>query len=127
MNASSKKQLKLDTFHKLFMELLNDLSIIKPNDTTLLWVKTAISLLDIETLVIQFMEYVSPYSKKILNRDETFFIDELHMEVEKESFAGKEISKVRAIWLEPSTTDDTKSCIWNYFILLLKLGNSILE
>lgn len=122
---NSKRQLKLETFYKLFMELLNDLSIIQPHDATLIWVKTAVSLLDTETLVCQFMEYVKPYSEKILKRDETFFIDELHKEVEQESFAGKEISKVRSIWINPETTDDTKACIWNYFIMLLKLGNSI--
>lgn len=127
MDYSSKQKIKLETFHKLFMELLNDISIIKPSDTTLIWVKTAVSVLDTETLVTQFMEYVTPYSQKILNRDETFFLDELHKEVEKESFAGKEISKVRSIWLDPKTTDDTKTCIFNYFIMLVKLGKNILE
>lgn len=119
------RQTQLETFHKLFMELLNDLSVIKPGDSTLIWVKTAVSMLSTEILVEQFMEYVTVYADKILKKDETFFLDELHKEVDKDSFAGKEISKVRAIWIDPNTTDDTKECIWKYFILLLKLGKKI--
>lgn len=119
------RQSQIETFHKLFMELLNDLSIIKPNDSTLIWVKTAISLMSKELLVEQFMEYINVYADKILNKDETFFLDELHKEIDKDSFAGKEISKVRTIWNDPSTTTDTKECIWKYFILLLKLGKKI--
>ncbi len=119
------RQTQLETFHKLFMELLNDLSVIKPGDATLLWVKTAVSMLSTEFLVEQFMEYVNVYADKILKKDESFFLDELHNEVDKDSFAGKEISKVRAIWIDPHTTADTKECIWKYFILLLKLGKLI--
>lgn len=121
------RQTQLETFHKLFMELLNDLSVIKPGDSTLIWVKTAVSMLSTEVLVEQFMEYVNVYADKILNKDESFFLDELHKEVDKDSFAGKEISKVRTIWIDPSTTAETKECIWKYFILLLKLGKKIMS
>mgnify|MGYP001131871169 CR=1 FL=1 len=118
---------KTELFSKFFMEFLDDLSVIRPNDSSLLWVKTAVSILDAKTLTEQFMEYVGPYKKRILAKDETFFIDELHKEIEKESFAGREISKVRTIWLDPSTTDETKTHIWKYFILLVKIGEDILR
>ena len=124
---NNKRLAKLETFNKLFMELLNDLHVIKPNDTTLLWVKTAVALLDTETLVSQFMDYVDEYSEKILNRDESFFVNELHKTVNEEGFAAREIKKVRSIWLDPKTTDDTKECIWKYFILLVKLGKSLVK
>lgn len=119
------RQTQLETFHKLFMELLNDISVIKPNDSTLIWVKTAVNLMSTELIVEQFMEYINIYSDKIMHKDESFFLDELHKEVDKNSFAGKEISKVRSIWCDPTTTHNTKECIWKYFILLLKLGKKI--
>lgn len=124
---NNKRLAKLETFNKLFMELLNDLQVIKPNDTTLLWVKAAVNLLDTETLVEQFMDYVDEYSEKILNRDESFFVNELHKTVKEEGFAAREIKKVRTIWLDPTTTDETKECIWKYFILLVKLGKSLVK
>ncbi len=120
------KQLQIDTFHKLFMELLTDLSVIRPNDSTLIWVKTAISIMSKELLVQQFTESIIVYEDKILKKDESFFLDELHKELEKESFAAKELSKIRAIWNDPTTTSDTKECIWKYFIILIKLGKKII-
>lgn len=122
---NKKRMYKLETFNKLFMELLNDLSIIKPKDSTLLWVKTIVSMLDNETLVSQFMEYIGPFSDKILNRDESFFLNDLHKELEEDTFAAKEMDKVRTIWRDPTTSEDTKSYLWNYLVLLVKLGNSI--
>lgn len=119
------RQLQIDTFHKLFMELLNDISIIRPNDPTLIWVKTAISMMSKELLVQQFTESIIVYEDKILKKDESFFLDELHKELDADSFAAKELSKIRSIWNDPSTTKDTKECIWKYFILLLKLGKKI--
>lgn len=119
------KQIQIDTFHKLFMELLNDLSVIRPNDSTLIWVKTAISMMSKELLVQQFTESIIMYEDKILKKDESFFLDELHKELDEGSFAAKELSKIRTIWNDPSTTTDTKECIWKYFIILLKLGKKI--
>jgi len=119
------KQKNLETFHKIFMELLNDLSCIKPDDPTLLFVKTGVSLLSTELLVDQFMSYIDPYVDKILKRDESFFINELHKDVKENSFASKEINKVRDIWVDPRTSDDTKKCIWDYFNILTKLGITI--
>lgn len=115
----------LDHFHKIFMELLNDLSIIRPSDTTLLFVKTASNLLPTYMLAEQFMSYIDPYIEKILSRDESFFINELHREVSNNSFASREVSKVREIWCDKETTDETKNCIWDYFNILTNLGLAI--
>lgn len=123
---SEKRQLKLETFRKLFMELINDLEVIRPGDQSLIWFKTAVNILDTQTLVSQFMDYIGEYSEKILKKDESFFINELHKSVDEGSFAEKEIGKVRTIWLDPDTTDYTKNCIWNYFILLVKLGQKLI-
>lgn len=119
------KQRNLETFHKIFMELLSDLSALRPNDATLMFVKAGVNLLSTETLVNQFMSYIDPYVDKILNRDESFFVNELHKEVEGNSFASREINKVRDIWVSPETTDQTKKCIWDYFNILTKLGIAI--
>ena len=124
---TDKRQTRIDTFNKVFMELLNDLEVIRPDDATLLWVKAAVNLLDKETLVIQFMDYVGDYSEKVLKRDESFFVNELHKTVKEEGFAAREIQKVRTIWLDPSTTDYTKECIWKYFIILVTLGKHIVK
>lgn len=122
-----KKQLRLEAFNKIFNEFLNDLNILQPNDSSLILVKAAVSIIDTETLVQQFMEYLEEYTEKILLKDESFFITELPKNLDKDSFAAKEINRVTEIWLDPQTKDDDKECIWKYFICLIKLGKSILN
>jgi len=112
----------VETFYTVFMELLNDISTIKPNDPTLMMVKAAVSVLSTEMIINQFMNYTEPYKEKILNKDESFFINEIHKDVKDNSFAAREINKVRDIWCDPETTNDTKQCIWKYFTVLIKLG-----
>lgn len=116
----NKKQIKLDTFQKLFMELLNDVDNILPNDPSILWVKTAVSIMSPETLVSQFMGYIEEYADKIMAKDETFFIEEI--EIDPDSIASTEMDKLRTIWRDPKTTQQTKDCLWKYLILLIKLG-----
>lgn len=122
-----KKQLRLEAFNKIFNEFLNDLNILQPNDSSLFLVKAAISVIDTETLVQQFMDYVDEYTEKILLKDESFFITELPKNLDKDSFAAKEINRITEIWLDPQTKEDDKECIWKYFTCLLKLGKSILK
>lgn len=125
-----KRKLKLDTFKKLFEEFLQDLDTIKPGDATLLLVKTALPFLDAETICLQFMECAGPFKDQILKKDEKFFLEELDDSLDDEvlqenNFVKDEIDKIRGIWKDPSTSYEDKTCIWNYLILLVKIGSKI--
>jgi hypothetical protein len=125
-----KRKLKLATFKKLFEELLQDLEVIKPGDPSLLLVKTAVSFLDAETVCYQFMDYAGPFKDRIIKKDETFFLEELDNSLDLEilhenSFVKEEIDRIRGIWKDKSTTKEHKTIIWNYLILLVKIGSKI--
>lgn len=115
---------KLETFYKLFIEFLNDLDLISPNDTTLLWLRGAVTVISRESLVNQYISYIKKYKDQIYKKNENFFIEKSNNKND-ESFIGKEISKVRSMW--PNITEDNKNCIWNYLILLTKISLKIDE
>ena len=117
---------RLATFKKLFEELLKDLEVIRPGDPSLILVKTASSFLSAETLHCQFMECVEDYKSKILARDEDFFLKDLNVEVQDE-FITTEINRIKDIWRDPNTSGDDKECIWKYLILLVKIGEKIIN
>lgn len=123
----SKKQSRLVIFDQLFNEFLNDLDKYKPGDSTLYYVKMAISVLSTETLVDQFMEIVGEYSTQILSKDESFFLETLPNDIDSNSFAGQELNKVTQIWKDPNTNNDTKKIMWNYMCSLLKLGQYLIK
>jgi hypothetical protein len=115
-----------DIFYKTFVEFLDDLNKIQPEDSSLLLVKASLYLISSETLVRNFMYYVGEYSDQILARDEAFFIEELPSKLEDSSYALGELSRVIKIWNDPETTQDSKNCIWDYFTILIKLGNRVI-
>lgn len=128
--SSNVELIKIKTFCDLFKEFLNDLVSLHPNDSSLVLLKTTITLLSATTpklLVSQFMEYTTPYKDKILNKDESFFLNNLQNDIQDESYSwiNDEINKVKYYW--PETSQDTKDKIWKYFQAFIKLGNSIMK
>ncbi len=118
------RNIKLNAFSKVFNDFLNNLDKLQPNDTSLLLIRTTINILSTETLVNQFMSYTDKYTHKILNKDESFFINELPGD---NSFISNEINRLSKLWIHNEITEDDKECIWNYFISLVKLGKSIMK
>lgn len=123
---SDRKSNAIDIFYTLFTDFLDDLNRIRPNDSTLFLVKNAIFLIPKETLVINFMEYISEFSHKILERDESFFINntDFHSQViGEDSFIKSEFDRIKEIWLSSETSDDSKEIIWNYLGSLVRFGS----
>lgn len=114
-------------FNNLFMDFLSDLIEIRPNDSGLLLVQTSVQFITESMLVNQFMNIVGPFSDKILNQDESFFLDEIHNHIETDSFVGNEIDRIKTIWLSEDTSDNSKKIIWNYLIALVKFGRIAVE
>lgn len=72
----------------------------------------------------QFIKHVSPYSKQILDCNESFFLDF------KDNIKGSDEilvygPKLREVWMSNSITDFEKAEIWMFFHKLLNLGNKI--
>ncbi len=127
--SNTAKDIKIETFCKTFDDFLEDLQILKPNDISLKLLKKTVKglyLIKPELVVIQFMNYTSSYSSKILEKDETFFLNDLQDDiVEGYEWVKDEIKKIKEIWPDASTT--TKENIWKYFQIFIKLGNSIIK
>ena len=122
---NKKKIEATDIFYKLFVDFLDDLSRIRPSDSILFIAKNAVLLISKETLVTNFMDYVSDFSHKILERDESFFINstDFHSQViGEDSFIKSEFDRIKMIWMSEDTTDESKQMIWAYLISLVKFG-----
>lgn len=123
----SNKNEATDIFYTLFTDFLEDLNRIRPNDNGLLLIQSAILLVPKSTLVCQFMTYTADISQKILERDESFLINNMHNYVDTTSFIGQEFERVKQIWLSKDITEDTRECIWDYLVALIKFGKIAIE
>lgn len=125
----SRKQKFYDAYYNNFNELLDNLGIIRPNDMSLLTFKTCVSMyVNINgknSLVNTMNLYVKDYTEKIIKRDESFFLQELINEFKDDSFIVSEISKIREIWIDPSTSIESKDTIWKHFIIFARLSKII--
>lgn len=80
-------------------------------------------------VVEQFLQYISPYSKQIMECDEDFFMNfEQNMGLDKENLLYG--LKLKSIWLENSNQDSDKilrqkATIFFYFQKLLKCATKV--
>jgi hypothetical protein len=80
-------------------------------------------------VVEQFVQYITPYSKQIMECDEDFFLNfEQNMGLDKENLLYG--LKLRSIWLTNSTQDPDKTLrqkatIFHYFQKLLKCASKV--
>lgn len=123
------KQKYYDAYYKNFNELIDNISVIKPNDSSLSLFKiganTMVQVSGHNVLVDNINDVVKNYSDKILKRDESFFLNELSNEFSGISFIINEINKIKEIWLDPETSNANKEIIWKHFIIFAKLSKFI--
>lgn len=126
---TSNKEKYYEMYYNNFIELLDNLSVIRPYDSSLLLFKGYKNIFEstygkkglVETMDL----YVKNYIDKILKKDESFFLTELEKDFKDQSFIVNEIKKIREIWLDSSTTEQHKKIIWKHFIIFAKLSKVI--
>jgi len=121
---------KLDLFCKVFNELISDLVSLYPEDSSLSLFSTTVKatqmVLGNKMFSYQVIDYLEPYYKQILYKDEKFFLQNALVDEDcDDSFIENEIKRIKKIWNEPETTNNTKECIWKYFINLVKIAKLI--
>lgn len=124
----SNNKLKISLFTKQFSGLLSDLIGLYPDDNSLFLLQTTVSgmiYLDPESFTKRVVSYLEPYNEKILNKEESFFLNEIINEFEDKAFIADQIKKVHSIWIDTNTSNNTKESIWKYFIFMVKLGKTI--
>lgn len=119
---------KINLFCENLGLFLDDLSVLYPNDLTL---KMSVTMFNTvsgfykENIVKEFMEIIKPFSEKILKRDESFFLNEAHEHLPDDQWLMNEVEKIRSIWVDPNTSQDTKETIWRYMTTFVKIGKSL--
>lgn len=125
----SDQQLRITTFNQLFLEFLDDMSKMFPEDKTLKLVKAGVmgySVMDDTYLVREFTVAVAPFQDRILKKDEDYFTTHEFLEnFGNDHMVMSEINRVINIWKSPTTSSKAKATIWRYIINLVKLGKTI--
>ena len=71
-----------------------------------------------------FIEYIDPYKNKLLNRDESFFLNEKYSiileQTDNKENAWRLIDKLKLYWKDTSVAN--KNVIWDYFKQLITLA-----
>jgi len=117
----------LDKFNDLFREMIQDLINVFPKDSELRMYKLGIeAYLFADKNAISrvfYKEFYVPYSEKIKNEDESFFLEKDYQEYGKYQNVGDIISKLKKCWLE--LNDENKQAIWKYFKVLSILSERV--
>jgi hypothetical protein len=121
------KKILIDTFFKQFGDFLKQLESMYPDDTDFPVFIATLSVLRTSNpiIVVKFVKesIVDSYKDKILNRDESFFIEEdytKHGDVNLDV-----VQKLKKYVKDMSPT--SKDVVWKYIELLMKLSIKILE
>lgn len=125
----ARKEKYYNAYFKNFTELLDNLSIIRPNDVSLFafkgFMNIYVNTYGEKSLVDTMNLYVKNYRDKIMKKDETFFITELTQDFKDDSFVVNEIKKIQEIWMDPKTETKHKEIIWKFFQNFAQLSKVI--
>jgi hypothetical protein len=121
------KKVLIDTFFNQFTDFLKQLENMYPDDTDFPVFITTLELLKSTNpiLVVKFVKenIVDLYKDKILNKDESFFLDQdytKHGDVDLNI-----VHKLKKYVKDMSS--NSKDVVWKYIELLMKLSIKILE
>ena len=126
---------KIEIYNGLFSDLVSELSQMYPDDISLLNAKVGLSTLLLVSpsyFCNTAIEYLEPFEDHILNKNEDFFISPDFADIllgdsedASSSFIKNEVNRIKVIWKDPNTSDNTKEQIWNYFRKITLLGKLI--
>ena len=121
----------LTAFNNLIFKFTDDLIETFPEENDFKVYKRALSILksaNAKKMCVIFKAYSHIYKEKILNRDETFFLDNDYSEIkqanEDENTVEQVINKLKKYWGELS--EENKDKIWKYLETLIKLADLIM-
>ena len=119
----------LTAFNNLTLKFIDELIETFPEENDFKVYKTGINFLhraNAKKFCLLFKNYISVYKTKIINRDETFFLNTDYSEVVNSNDSSVEniILKLKNYW--NTLSDSNKTNIWDYLNSLIKLSDLIL-
>ena len=115
------KRTSILRFNKTIDTFLDQLIKILPEekDIKIFQSQISVALMFNENKILEsFIQFVSPYKKQILGKDESFFLED-NIEVEKD-YMSKAIH-LTDLWKNKLSTDN-KEIVWKYFQVLTVLS-----
>lgn len=118
----------LKAFNNLVIKFNEDLIFTFPEENDFKVYKRGIILINtanVKKICILFKEYMVYYRQKILDKDESFFLNNDYVEIVNNSSEGVEgiIQKLKFYWKSMSTSNKDK--IWEYLNSLIKLSDNV--
>jgi hypothetical protein len=110
----------VNAFNDMMEQFLNELNMTFPENKSVIKFQASFELLRNTTprkILDNFMDAVTPYTKKIMSRDETFITED-----------AKNIPTISEIDLGTmwgQASEQTKGAIWQYLHTLIVLGTTI--
>ena len=123
----------LTAFNTQLATFIDELILLCPEDNDFKVFKNAFLLLkrtNPRQISIFFTKYISDFKKKILENDETFFLDNSYENVTQDIESPQEnilmtINKLKNYWND--LTDTNKDNIWKYLSNLIKLNDLLCQ
>ena len=111
----------VDSFNELMNQFIDELVLTFPDVKTFKKYQSSFAIVrktNPKMALKEFHSSVSPYSTKIMNKDETFFTDD----ADNIDFVND--LKIKNIW-KPDLSENTKNAIWQYLQTLFILATTI--
>ena len=121
-------QTYLTAFVTQMTNFIDDIILICPNENDFKVFKNAVLLLkrtNPKKIAEFFREYSSKYRKKIIDKNETFFLtnDYTELDISNQEQFTKTMNKLKIYWKD--LNDVNKNKVWDYLQILLKLNDMI--
>ena len=118
----------LSAFNNTLYKFVHELISSFPAERKFVVFKNAIKLVqkvNPRKVLILFIEYISPYKDKLIQRDEDFFLNNNYINIINKTNASKEnawtlIDKIKVYWKD--INQQNKDIIWDYFKVLITLA-----
>ena len=118
------KKIFMDAFFTQFHEFMGQLTKVFPNDEDFKMYDDAVFLvqrMNPGLVISEFGKHVLPFEEVIRKRDDGFFMNHNFDSLEPDNTMEQVIQKLKGYWT--TLSDQNKSSIWGYIILLLDIHN----
>ena len=117
------KKIFMDAFFTQFHEFMGQLIKVFPDDTDFRMYDDGVALIqrvNPAMVLTEFTKHVGPFDEVIRARDDTFFMNHTFDSLQPDDTMEQVIQKLKGYW--SGLSDQNKSSIWGYIILLLDIS-----
>jgi hypothetical protein len=117
------KKIFMDAFFTQFHEFMGQLIKVFPDDTDFRMYDDGVALIqrvNPAMVLTEFTKHVGPFDEVIRARDDTFFMNHTFDSLQPDDTMEQVIQKLKGYW--SGLSEQNKSSIWGYIILLLDIS-----